>query len=779
MARTKILGTFLDFSSSNIEVTSDSSSFIRNSTDNDLKFTFVTNNASDFAQLIMDGKDGGSEKFMIAYGSTHGSTPNMLALKSNDSSAGSVGFFTASTERARFDVNGRLGIGTTSPSQKLDVAGIIQSTSTNPQVRINTSSGTGAGYLVFGDSGDDDRGWISYLHASDALQFRVNASERLRIDSSGNVSIGISSVQTQGALTGNLLEIHEPGFGSGVGGTLVLSSDNTANGRHGGRIIGRARSYVHSSIDFQADSGMANGGRLIFRTLASGSATTDNPTERMRIDSSGRLSVGISSSAGGVATFFGTGTGAEAKVQIEGEGGADPFINFLVNNTTHWAVGARDSDSDKFMIANNSDLSSGVALTINSAKNVGIGTTSPVDLGGHDGVLTLFGSNATALVLKNDTSSSRLAQLGSDLGFFVATYENERMRLTSTGLGIGTTSPARELHVKSSGQGVAAFESTAAGLVIQGSSSTTSLAEIVGYKQTGGGYHDINIRAGVGAQLYLDTNGNVGIGTDTPAQKLEVAGNIKVNASNGEGFLLNSSSTTGIFRQNANDLGFTVGGSERVRIFSDGDVGLGGAETGNIINSSSGVGFYHERGADTVCGRNGGAALSVLRQGSDGEMIRFKQAGSQEGSINVSGATVSLQGFTGTHETSGIADDTAIGTVVSTIDELDTYVSGSKSGQTRAEHPKVKVSDSVGDSRVYGVLQSRTEADNKPLIASVGLGTILVTGACNGGDLLESNGDGTAKVQSDDIIRSKTIGKVTIGNSDTGVKLVSCVLYCG
>lgn len=121
MARTKILGTFLDFSSSNIEVTSDSSSFIRNSTDNDLKFTFVTNNSSDFAQLIMDGKDGGSEKFMIAYGSTHGSTPNMLALKSNDSSAGSVGFFTASTERARFDVNGRFGIGTTSPSLALEV----------------------------------------------------------------------------------------------------------------------------------------------------------------------------------------------------------------------------------------------------------------------------------------------------------------------------------------------------------------------------------------------------------------------------------------------------------------------------------------------------------------------------------------------------------------------------------------------------------------------------------------------------------------------------------
>ena len=61
----------------------------------------------------------------------------------------------------------------------------------------------------------------------------------------------------------------------------------------------------------------------------------------------------------------------------------------------------------------------------------------------------------------------------------------------------------------------------------------------------------------------------------------------------------------------------------------------------------------------------------------------------------------------------------------------------------------------------------------------MGIGSVKVTGACAGGDLLESNGDGTAKVQSDDIIRSSTIGKVTIGNSDTGVKLVSCVLYCG
>ena len=47
--------------------------------------------------------------------------------------------------------------------------------------------------------------------------------------------------------------------------------------------------------------------------------------------------------------------------------------------------------------------------------------------------------------------------------------------------------------------------------------------------------------------------------------------------------------------------------------------------------------------------------------------------------------------------------------------------------------------------------------------------------------MLESNGDGLAKVQDDDIIRSKTIGKVTanVSGSATEDRLVACVLYCG
>jgi hypothetical protein len=67
------------------------------------------------------------------------------------------------------------------------------------------------------------------------------------------------------------------------------------------------------------------------------------------------------------------------------------------------------------------------------------------------------------------------------------------------------------------------------------------------------------------------------------------------------------------------------------------------------------------------------------------------------------------------------------------------------------------------------------------------LGTHVVrvhsSATVSAGDLLVSNGDGTAKVQDDDIIRSKTIGKVLTNivqeTYDDGSYTVPCALYCG
>ena len=208
-----------------------------------------------------------------------------------------------------------------------------------------------------------------------------------------------------------------------------------------------------------------------------------------------------------------------------------------------------------------------------------------------------------------------------------------------------------------------------------------------------------------------------------------------------------------------------------------------------FAGAKSTAGTHFHMGLSHTNTTAGNAILYLNRQSADGNLVEFRHADATEGTISVSSATVSYNGFSGRHESSGIPANTPVGTVVSTIDALDVYPEtqndpeggvepNPKAGQTRADHAQVEVSTSTGDPCVYGVV-SEFDGSGKLIVTSVGIGSVRVTGACVKGDLLESNGDGTAKAQSDDIVRSKTLGKVTIGNSDTGVKLVACVMYCG
>lgn len=83
--------------------------------------------------------------------------------------------------------SGNVGIGTSSPLSSLH----IDNQSSNDGLRI-TNNTLGEGYIVFGDSADSNTGSIAYNHNSDAMTFDTNNSERMRIDSSGNVGIGIT-----------------------------------------------------------------------------------------------------------------------------------------------------------------------------------------------------------------------------------------------------------------------------------------------------------------------------------------------------------------------------------------------------------------------------------------------------------------------------------------------------------------------------------------------------------------------------------------------------------
>ena len=103
------------------------------------------------------------------------------------------------------DSSENVGIGETSPLGKLHVKSgdsgasvsvhgdeLVVEGSANSGISI-LSGNSNAGVIYFGDDGDNNVAEISYDHSANAMKFFANASERLRIDSSGSVLIGATS----------------------------------------------------------------------------------------------------------------------------------------------------------------------------------------------------------------------------------------------------------------------------------------------------------------------------------------------------------------------------------------------------------------------------------------------------------------------------------------------------------------------------------------------------------------------------------------------------------
>ena len=183
------------------------------------------------------------------------------------------------------------------------------------------------------------------------------------------------------------------------------------------------------------------------------------------------------------------------------------------------------------------------------------------------------------------------------------------------------------------------------------------------------------------------------------------------------------------------------------------------------------------------------AGLRLHRTGNDGTLAIFYQNGSSEGSISVSGSTVS---FNGGHlaRWSQLADntrDTSIvkGTVLTNLDQMAVWTNDGVT-EDNEQLNCMAVSSIEGDANVAGVFVNWDDDDdiyhNDMNVAMTGDMVIRIAQGTTvaRGNLLMSAGDGTAKPQGDDIVRSKTIAKVTSTNVshtyDDGSYLVPCVL---
>jgi hypothetical protein len=275
----------------------------------------------------------------------------------------------------------------------------------------------------------------------------------------------------------------------------------------------------------------------------------------------------------------------------------------------------------------------------------------------------------------------------------------------------------------------------------------------------------------------FDASGNFAIGTtattynyqtknialyDASSAGISIVGGAKI-------LTLTAQSSGGIFvgsRSNDN-LIFATNDTERARITTAGDLLVG--TTTNSPAGNNVVGAELQALGSLQLSRDGASGLQVNRKTDDGELVAFRQAGTQEGSISVSGTTVSYNGghLSRYAQTTTAKDDTLVkGTVLSNLDEMNVYT---KDGQPvdNEQLNKVKVSDVDGDVNVAGVFVNWTHDDAHDVdeINMAMTGDMIIRIAqgvtVQRGDLLMSAGDGTAKPQGDDIVRSKTVAKVT------------------
>ena len=252
--------------------------------------------------------------------------------------------------------------------------------------------------------------------------------------------------------------------------------------------------------------------------------------------------------------------------------------------------------------------------------------------------------------------------------------------------------------------------------------------------------------------------------------------------------------------------------SERVRINSGGSLLVGKTDT-----STASEGAVFTPGDLMSMTRNGEKVLRIRRNTDDGTLMEFFQDGNQEGKIQVTGSTVQYVGGTlarFSQATDGNRIDGLVkGTVMTNLDQMAVWHHEAQPATYYVEGDELPEEVSVGDEKTPAVAayDEENEQLNCMAVSSVE-GDANVAGvfvnwddededytadmhvAMTGdfviriakdttvarGDLLMSAGDGTAKPQDDDIVRSKTIAKVISTTKahtyDDGSYLVPCVL---
>ena len=534
-------------------------------------------------------------------------------------------------------------------------------------------------------------------------------------------------------------------------------------------------------------------------------AITTGGSGRVFVDSSGRVGLGSSTpqakldctnaGKGGVVSLDSTSyaAGVGGTIDLGGNyrsaGDFQPFVRIAAEkaNSTNTDYGYGMG----FYVTTNGGSSFGTkALTITSTGLVGIGTTSP------GAALEIVGGSANnvntpAVFIQNDRFLTFKNTTGTWAGAASATTSNNLLIAAVNNLTLATGANADErARIDSSGRLLVGTSTS------RGAWYNTGSGEDATLQVEGGGGNAVsltrNVNSASGAYLNFGKSRGTTNGSNTVVQSGDILGTIDFQGADGsemvEAALIKAEvdGTPG-----SNDMpgrlvfSTTADGAssptERARIDSTGNFSVGKTDSGNVATTGAELGSA----GYVVATRSGGEPAFFNRKTNDGVIVSLRQDSVEEGSISVSGTTVSYNGahLSRWSQLPGgvVREEILRGTVLSNIDEMCAW-----GAEENEQLNRMKVSDVEGDPNVAGVFQCWDDDDDTytddfycamtgDFIIRIAEGVTVQRG-----DLLMSAGDGTAKPQDDDIIRSKTIAKVTSTHiSETyadGSYCVPCVL---
>jgi trimeric autotransporter adhesin len=551
---------------------------------------------------------------------------------SNATAIGANAFVEASNSLVLGSINGfngatastNVGIGATSPTERLDVVGNVKFTgalmpnnSAGSSGQILTSAGAGfpptwtnavaSGWTLIGNSGTNPA--TNFIGTTDAQPLRfatgVGGLERMRIDAIGRVGIGSTNPTSLLGVYGGIpptvslnegvfMDIHNTlGVANHLSGIRFKVNSSTANERFNAALFYRLNGSVQGELNFAIKANSvpnisANDIRMTITEPGNVGIGTNNPAYRLDL-ANGTFGFGISNSR----------TENRDNAGLQGSAGAQSGF-FETLNPVNYPLGASSwwhlIDSRHSNLANNYALQIAGSffdqeLWFRKTNNSATTTWSRV-LSSSNGWTTT--GNAGTNPATNFVGTIDAA----DMAF--RTTDVERMRVTSGGnVGIGTTTPQARMEVfaNTNSPTLASINGSAASLGGQRLRFSTGDVLDIGFQQSPNyaAWFQAGFSGTAESILLNPLGGNVGIGIINPTERLQVAGNFLANdgkfrtnraaaaavTDGGLDLMIDGGTQAGIYTPTSSAMAIFTGGLERMRVDAIGNVGIGTSTPSN------------------------------------------------------------------------------------------------------------------------------------------------------------------------------------------------------